>query len=200
MANYTFGIPYCIINAIRSVRTDTLIASSALRVMNAQGGLHQDWGTTPAMNLGDFGPHSMVNTNLYYSNVDVPDASASEPDGGAVYWSFILSNAGHANSDPSAATTAINNAAAGVVGALVSSGNIMAEIAAGVIVGAQALLQIFTANCDGVVVAFGLAFTAAELAAMTPNPATCPCDELPRDRQCARMRGKFKLRRPLRHR
>ena len=178
MANYTFGVPYCTIHAIRSVRTDTLIASAALRVMNAQGALHQDWGTTPAMDLGDFGPGSTVNTNLFYSNVDVPDATPDLPDGGAVYWSFILSNAGHAKDDPTAAVTAINNAAAGVVGALVSGaiddGDVVGAIAAGVIIGVQGLLQLLTANCDGVVAAFALAFTAAELAVMTQNPANWP--------------------------
>jgi PASTA domain len=171
MAKYTFGVPYCIINAIRSLETDSLIASAALRVMNAQGGLHQDWGTTPSVNLGDFSAHSMVNTNLFFSDVDVPDPTSDAPDGGAAYWTFILANAGHAKDDPTTAVTAINNAAAGVVGALVSSGNIMAEIGAGLIVGAQALLQLFTANCDGLVVAFAFAFTAAELAEMTANPA-----------------------------
>ena len=168
MAKYTFGVPYCIINAIRSLETDTLIASAALRVMNAQGGLHHDWGATPSMDLGDFRAHSMVNANLF-SDVDVPDPTSDAPDGGAAYWSFILANAGHAKDDPTVAVTAINNAAAGVVGALVSSGNIMAELGAGLIVGAQALLQLLTANCDGLVAAFALGFTAAELAEMTPN-------------------------------
>ena len=90
MANYTFGVPYCIIHAIRSLRTDTLIASTALQVMNAQGALHRDWGTTPTMDLGDFSAGSIANTKLFWSNVDVPDATPDLPDGGAAYWSFIL--------------------------------------------------------------------------------------------------------------
>jgi hypothetical protein len=39
MAQYTFGVPHCVNHAIRSVQTDTLVASTALRVMNAQGAL-----------------------------------------------------------------------------------------------------------------------------------------------------------------
>ena len=70
---------------------------------------------------------------------------------------------------------------AGVVGALVqagqglkTSGSFIEEIAAGAVVGALALLQLLTADCDGVVAAFGLAFTSAELAVMTQNPENWP--------------------------
>jgi PASTA domain len=181
MAIYTFGVPYCIIHEIRSLRTDTLIASTSLQVMNAQGALHQDYGTTPTADLGDFSSGSMVNTNLFWSNIDVPDPTPDLPDGGAAYWSFVLTNSGDAKTNPSVITTAINNVAAGVIGALVqagqslgSSGDFMEEIAAGAVAGALALLQLLTANCDGVVAAFGLAFTAAELAVMTQNPANWP--------------------------
>ena len=82
--------------------------------------------------------------------------------------SFILTNAGHA--DLSALVGALNNAANAVTGALVSSKNITAEVAAGAIIGTQALVQLLTADCDGIVAALGLGFTAAELAQMTADP------------------------------
>jgi hypothetical protein len=139
----------------------------SLRVFNAQGGLHHDW-PTQSVNLGDYGPTTTVQTNLLYQNVDVPDPTSDLPDGGSISWSFILVNAGHA--DYSALVGALNNAANGIAGALISSGNVWAELAAGGIIATQALLQLLTADCDGPVAAFGLVVTAKELAQMTADP------------------------------
>ena len=45
MAIYIFGVPNFNINQIRSAHSDTLFTSTALKVMNANSGLHQDWGS-----------------------------------------------------------------------------------------------------------------------------------------------------------
>jgi hypothetical protein len=167
MAQYNLGIPSFRIHQIRSLHRDTLAAAMSLRVFNAQGALHHDW-PTQTVNLGDYGPATTVQTNLLYQGVDVPDPTSNLPDGGSISWSFILVNAGHA--DYSVLVGALNNAANAVVGALVSSGNILAELAAGGIIGAQALLQLLTVSCDGPVAALGLVLTAKELAQMTADP------------------------------
>ena len=44
MATCSFGIPDFHITQIRSAHTDTLFATTALQVMNANGALHHDWG------------------------------------------------------------------------------------------------------------------------------------------------------------
>jgi hypothetical protein len=182
MTQYILGVPGCNIRQIRSLRSDTLVASVGLRVMNAQGGLHHDWPAQSA-NLGDYEALTFVDTNLFYRGIDVPDPTPQLPDGGAIYWSFILANAGHG--DNSVLLSAANNAANAVVGALVSSGDITAEFVAGGIIGVQALLQLLTADCDGVVAALGFGFTAAELAQMTADPknwlkkVNCPGTDSP---------------------
>jgi hypothetical protein len=168
MAQYNLGIPSFRIHQIRSLLKDTLAGSMSLQVLNAQGALHHDW-PTQSVNLGDYGPTTTVQTNLLYQNVDVPDPTPDAPDGGSIAWSFVLVNAGHV--DYSVLVGALNNAANAVVGALVSSGNVLAELVAGGIIGAQALVQLLTANCDGPVAALRLSFTAKELAQMTADPA-----------------------------
>jgi len=167
MAQYNLGVPSFRIHQIRSLLKDTLAASMSLRVFNAQGALHHDW-PTQSVNLGDYGSTTTVQTSLLYQNVDVPDPTSDLPDGGSISWSFVLVNAGHA--DYSVLVGALNNAANAVAGALVSSGNILAELAAGGIIGTQALVQLLTADCDGPVAAFGLVITAKELAQMTADP------------------------------
>jgi hypothetical protein len=52
MAVYDFEIPGFHIEKIRSSQTDTLFASTALKVLNASGGLHHDYGAQAA-SLGD---------------------------------------------------------------------------------------------------------------------------------------------------
>jgi PASTA domain len=168
MAQYTIGVPYCFIRAIRSLSTDTLAASMGLRVLNAQGALHHDLPAQSAINLGDHTANTNVSINLFYQDVDVPDPTPQFPDGGSISWSFILTNSGH--TDSSALVGALNNAANAVVGAFVGSGDITAEVAAGAIIGVQTLLQLLTANCDGVVAAVAVSLTAAELAQMTTGP------------------------------
>jgi hypothetical protein len=79
-------------------------------------------------------------------------------------------NVGHGYN--SVLVSAANNAANAVIGALISSGDITAEVVAGGIIGAQALLQLLTVDCDGVVAALGFGFTAAELAQMVADPKT----------------------------
>jgi hypothetical protein len=168
MAQYNLGIPSFRIHQIRSLLKDTLGGSMSLRVFNAQGAVHHDW-PTQSVNLGDYGPTTTVQTNLLYQNVDVPDPTPDSPDGGSIAWSFVLVNAGHV--DYSVLVSGLNNAANGIVGALVSSGNVLAELGALGIIGVQALVQLLTANCDGPVAALGFVFTAKELAQMTADPA-----------------------------
>jgi len=80
MAQYILGVPNCSIRAIRSVFSDTLVASMGLRVMNAQGALHHEW-PPQSVNLGDYGAGTLVDTNLSYQGVDVPDPTSQLPDG-----------------------------------------------------------------------------------------------------------------------
>jgi hypothetical protein len=164
MSQYNIGVSHFQINKIRSLFSDTLVASVGLRVMNAEGGLHQDF-PAQSENFGDHGSGDLVNTNLFYTNVDVPDPTSQSPDGGAIFWNFLLANAGHV--DLSVIVNALNNTANAVAGALIGSGNILGGLG---VIGGQALLQVLTADCDGVVAALALGFTAAELAQMTADP------------------------------
>ena len=91
MAAYTLTVPYCYIHEVRSPISDTLVASMGLRVMNAQGGLHKDY--PPKSNeLGDHRHHNTVAIDLSYFDVDVPDPTPESPDGGAIYWTLVLTN------------------------------------------------------------------------------------------------------------
>jgi hypothetical protein len=171
MATYTIGVTHCLARAIRSISSDTLVASMGLRVMNAEGALHQDWSPLAAK-LGDFGPESLVPTNLVYQNVDVPDATPALPDGGAIYWSFILTNSGHSDSAFVAVANKAADAFAGALaGHIIEHPDIPSFLGLAAVLGAQELLNLLTANCDGVVAVLGLALTARELVQMTADPA-----------------------------
>jgi hypothetical protein len=97
MDTYSFGIPDFHIAQIRSAHTDTLFASTALRVTNANGNLHHDWGSQ-TVGLGDHKAGEDWPLELIWTNVDVPDPTPDNPDGGAVYWTFLLVNNGHHDS------------------------------------------------------------------------------------------------------
>ncbi|MBV8889106.1 MAG: PASTA domain-containing protein [Alphaproteobacteria bacterium] len=177
MAQYTFGTPYCFINNTRALINDTLIASAALRVMNAQGALHQDYPAT-AISLGNHHSHVTVALDaLNFWNVDVPDPTPDLPDGGAAYWTFVLTNSGNTDSAfDDILKKAVDDFAQGVAGQIVSDGASFATILslAGLL-GLQELINVLTADCDGIVGAFGLAFTAKQLAQMTSDPVKINC-------------------------
>ena len=93
MAQYRLFGPSFHINQIRSVNSDTLRAGIGLRVMNAEGGLHNDWPPQSVF-LGDHHPGDTVDVNalgIGYPDVDVPDPTPANPDGGAMYWTFLFS-------------------------------------------------------------------------------------------------------------
>src|SRR5437588_3374068 len=96
MATYALRTTECHIAQIRSPQSDSLYATSAVRVMNAEGGLHHDW-PAKSVALGDHGRGERVAINLSLDGIDVPDATAESPDGGAIYWSFLLVNKGQAD-------------------------------------------------------------------------------------------------------
>jgi len=170
MATYNLAVPYCYINEIRSPFNDTLVAATALTVMNAQGGLHHQW---PAQSkfLGDHKHHTTVGIDLSYADVDVPDPTPEAPDGGAINWTFLLNN--------TTASTARINAEKLVLSfteAMVSKfivppvtiPNFLQDIAAW---GLQDLLTLLTPGaCDGVVASLAVSKTAKELAQLTADP------------------------------
>jgi hypothetical protein len=69
--------------------------------MNAQGALHKDY-PTQSKNLGDHRHHTTTAIDLSYLDVDVPDPTPELPDGGAIYWTLVLTN----SADPGAVTDA----------------------------------------------------------------------------------------------
>ena len=177
MAQYSLRTPYCFINNTRALRNDTLVAAAALRVMNAQGALHQDYPTT-TISLGNYHNHVTVSLDgLDYWDVDVPDPTPDLPDGGAAYWTFLLTNSGNTDSAfDDILKKAVDDFAQGVAGQIVSAGASFATILSLVgLLGLQELINALTADCDGVVGAFGLAFTAKQLAQMTADPVRINC-------------------------
>jgi hypothetical protein len=178
MAQYTLAVPQCFIRQIRSLRNDTLVASMGLRVLNAQGALHHDWPAL-SVNLGDHQKGTSVAIGLSYQDVDVPDPTSQLPDGGSIYWSFLLANMGHSDSGTVAVLSKAADAIAGALaGKLFDAGGLTPATlgAFAAVLGIQELLNLLTANCDGVVGVLGLALTAADLAQMSPdlNQVNCP--------------------------
>jgi hypothetical protein len=164
MALYTLGAANCSINQIRSNDADTLVASMGLQVMNAEGALHHAWDPQ-SVNLGTWGAGGFPTIDLFYPNVDVPDPTQESADGGAIYWSFLLVNSGKW-ADADFVNTFLDAANAVAQFAKVT-GNIIVQVAAGIIAGTDALVKLLDAGCDGVVAAHSFALTAAELANMT---------------------------------
>ncbi len=174
MAKYSFYVPSFHINQIRSAHTDTLFASTSLRVNNAPGGLHHDWGAQTVA-LGDRKAGGDVVYPLAWLDVDVPDPTPENPDGGAVYWTYLLVNKGHSN-DAAGFLDMFNNAcndmAGALAGGLVAKGGLTVANLAGfaAVLGIQELMNMLTADCDGVVAVGSFAYTARELAAMVAAP------------------------------
>jgi hypothetical protein len=176
MAEYHLAVPYCYIREIRSPRNDTLVASMGLRVMNAQGALHMDY-PVQSKNLGDHKHHTTVALDLSYFDVDVPDPTPELPDGGAIYWTLVLTN--------SAASGAITDAEKIVIGLLKaladktipSPPKTVAEVIAAIgLIGLGSLLDLLTpGRCDGIVGTLNLNLTARELAQTTPDPVKVNC-------------------------
>ncbi len=175
MAMYHLAVPYCYIGEIRSPRNDTLVASMGLRVMNAQGALHMDY-PTQSKNLGDHRHHTTVAIDLSYSDVDVPDPTPELPDGGAIYWTLVLTN----SAAPGAATDA-EKIVVGLLQALADkqidpAKSLTALIENIGLIGLGNLLGLLTpGRCDGIVGALNLNLTARELAQMTPDPVKVNC-------------------------
>ncbi len=177
MTIYSLNIPSFYIAQIRSAHKDTLFASTGLRVMNATGGLHKDWGSHGS-SLGDYGANQNVILNIPWNNVEVPEPTPDNPDGGSIIWTFLLVNQGHADITAAGFVAVINKAADAFAGAL--AGNVLGGKGADItiasfaglteILAVQELVNLMTANCDGTVAVGDVEFTAAQLAGMVPLP------------------------------
>ena len=173
MAIYNFTIPNFHITQIRSAHKDTLYASAGLRVMDAIGGLHNDLAPQGA-SLGDHGAGDEVGLNLSFKNVDVPDPTPDNPDGGAVYWTFLLVNQGNADITAAGFVAVINKAVDAFAGALADKVGEGAAVTVAslyglaAILGIQELVNLITADCDGTVAVGDIELTAANLAGLVP--------------------------------
>jgi hypothetical protein len=181
MPFYTFSVPSFHISEVRSAHSDTLFASTALKVNNANGSLHLSFDPQGAA-LNDRKAGGGVDLPFMFKNVFVPPPTPENPDGGAVFWTFLLVNAGHTDSG---FVAVLNKAADAFAGAL--AGKVIDAAASGlgvtsleflaglgVVLGAQEVLNLFTANCDGQVASGSFAFTARQLAEMAQPGATHP--------------------------
>jgi hypothetical protein len=171
MSKYSFYIPEFQIAQVRSQHTDTLWASTALKVLNANGSLHQDYGSE-SKSLGDRKAGGGVKLDLSWSNIDVPDPTPENPDGGSINWSFLLVNAGHTDLE---VVQKMGDAAASIAGDLakdalslpISPAKVLEAVGAGLLFGVSKLLEGMTANCDGIVGTGAFQKTARELVQMT---------------------------------
>jgi hypothetical protein len=175
MATYGFKVASFHIGETRSGKlsvidaSDTLFASTSLKVTNALGLLHHDFGAQGAA-LNDHKSGSGVDLNIPWTNVDVPDPTPENPDGGTVTWTFLLVNHGD---NTAGFVDTVNSAANGIAGAVSSKiigaqGVNLAALAG--FVGIKALQELFdllTADCDGTVAVGAFSLTAADLRAMT---------------------------------
>jgi hypothetical protein len=175
MATYNLAVPYCFINEIRSPFNDTLVAAMALTVTNAQGGLHQQW---PAQSKyqGDHKHHTTVAIDLSYADVDVPDPTPEAPDGGAINWTFLLTNTTASTARVNAEKLVLNFASAltdKFIMPPVTIPQFLEDLAAW---GVEELLGLLApGNCDGVVATLGVSKTAKELAQLTADPVKVNC-------------------------
>lgn len=175
MGAYQLAVPFCYIHEIRSPLNDTLVASMGLRVMNAQGGLHMDY-PPQSKQLGDHKHHTTVAVDLAYFDVDVPDPTPEAPDGGAIYWTLVLTN-----SASSGAVTDAEKIVIGLLKALAdktidkpkSISDLLVDIG---LIGLEGALDLLTpGRCDGVVGQLSLNLTARQLAQMTSDPVKMNC-------------------------
>jgi hypothetical protein len=169
---YSFAFSFGI-DQIRSAHTDTLFVSTSLRVLDANGALHHDFGSQG----GPLGDHRAGDTvpGLVFNNVDVPPPTPENPDGGSVYWVILLVNNGHADSGFAALLNKTADTFAGAfAGRLLDptekETGLFAALTTGVLIG-QEVLNLLTADCDGQVAASRLpAFTALQLSSKVPKP------------------------------
>ena len=176
MAAYNLTVPSCYIHEVRSPIKDTLVASMGLRVMNAQGGLHMDH-PPQSKPLGDHRHHNTVAIDLSYSDVDVPDPTPESPDGGAIYWTFVLTNTAS-----SGAVTDAEKIVLGLLKALADKEIVIDDmhpiesiIRAIGLIGLGGVLDLLTpGTCDGIVGALSLNLTARQLADIAPDPKKVP--------------------------
>jgi hypothetical protein len=165
MAQYTLEVPAFYIQEIRSSGYDSLVASTGLRVMNAEGALHHAW-IGQSVRLGDYAAGGIAHPiPLRYDNVDVPGPIPDSTDGGAIYWTFLLVTSERAASPE--LVSALTEAAITVAGTLLGSENILLQVAGGLILGTAELVKLLDQGCDGVVAAQSWAMTDAELTAST---------------------------------
>jgi hypothetical protein len=169
VATYTLTVERCFARQVRSggfdnTGVDTLVASAGLRVMDAEGALHQDYQPI-AINMGDHPNGDIPEIGLAFANVDVPDPTADNADGGAVYWTFLLVNHGGADA---AAINVVSDTAKNIAGAMLGSGVLNVQIAGGIILAGAELMALLAPGCDGLIASQSWAFTAKELAASTP--------------------------------
>jgi len=176
MAIYDLEIPYFLINGTRAPHNDTLSASTSLVVNNVKGALHHNWGAK-GVTLGDRGSGSILVTGLRWEGVDVPDPTPDAPDGGSITWTFTLMNAGHADSGFIPVLNKFSDAFAGALANEVLDALKANDVGTAIVyfantvelLGAQEVLNLLTANCDGCVASGPHPFqwTAAELANIT---------------------------------
>src|SRR5215470_6250164 len=154
MARYNLHIPSFHIKEVRSAGSDKLFASTALKVMNPNGSLHRDYGSK-GVALNERKAGGDVVPGLTWENVEVPDPTLENPDGGAMYWTFVLVNNGHGDSPYVAMLNKVADAWAGALAGKAidketSTGSgILLFLGSAVIIVAQEALNLLTANCDG---------------------------------------------------
>jgi hypothetical protein len=176
MAIYNLEIPYFVIRQTRAPSNDTLFATTGLVVSNAEGALHHDWGAK-SLALGGRGKGSILATGLLWEGVDVPDPTPDRPDGGSIHWTFNLMNGGNADSGFIPALNKFSDAFAGALAGKVLDALQANDVGTAIVdfantielLGAQEVLNLLTANCDGCVASGPHVFewTAADLAGMT---------------------------------
>jgi len=141
--------------------------TTSLRVLNADGSVHKDWGQAGGGYLGDFPAGGTVSLALYggtFTNVDVPI-------GGVVVWSFLLTNHDASGTDWHAFDDALIKVGEGLVSAFITgvfgAGGAWASLA--LVAGINKLISLLTAACDGNVAADAWKFSDGQLANMTNN-------------------------------
>jgi hypothetical protein len=181
MPFYSFSIPSFGIIEVRSAHSDTLFASTSLKVLNANGSLHRDLGAKGA-SAGERKAGGGVDLNMSWENIYVPGPTPENRDGGSIAWSFILVNKGNGGSD-SGFVTVLNKGADAFAGALagktvdaVAAGSGLAALAlaaaTAAVIAVQELVNLLNADCDGPVAAGAFLLTANQLANMTATPGS----------------------------